>query len=133
MSIELDIYVDQGSDFSANFPPVTRPDGTVFNLTGYTAQCQIRRGYASRDAIQMVTTIPTPANGIINISMLNEFTAGLSPLRYVYDCIIISSGNVRNRVFDGLCIVNPGVTDKPNTNLLTPNIPDDWGGIVDDD
>lgn len=129
MSKSINIYIEQGSDFLAVFPPVTNPNGTVMNLTGYTVIAQLRRGYTSHNAVQFVSTITNAPGGVITLTMVNTHTGGLTPLRHVYDVIVISSAQVRTKVFEGLCIVNPGVTDKPNTTLLTPNIPDDYGGI----
>ncbi len=126
----IDLYIDQGSDFSATLPPVTKPDGTVLNLTGYTAKCQIRRSYATNFAVQLTTTIPTPANGVIVLSLPSSQTSGLSPFRYVYDVIIEEvATSFITKVFEGLVIVNPGVSSKPNTTLLTPYVPDDYGGL----
>jgi len=128
MAKSLDIYIDQGADLMANLPPVTDPTGAVLDLTGYTATSQLRRGYASRDAIAFIAAISNPTGGIITLTLGNETTAGLAPLRYVYDVMIADNNGVLTKVFDGLCIVNPGVTGKPITNVILPTIPDDWGG-----
>lgn len=131
MAINEDLYIDQGSDFLAQMPPVTNTAGTVVDLTTYTAACQMRRSYGSIYAINVTATITDPTEGIITLSMLNSETQGLSPLRYVYDVTIISASDppIITKVFDGLIIVNPGVTDKPVTNIVVPYIPDDFGGI----
>ena len=130
MAKNIDLYVDQGADFIAILPPVTDTTGTVVNLTTYTVVSQLRRSYATIQAVQLTATISNPTGGVITISLNNSETAGLDPLRYVYDVIIIDSSLIRTKVFDCLIIVNPGVSDKPNTSLLTPFIPDDYGGIV---
>lgn len=197
MAINIDLYIDQGSDFSAVLPVVTTntTDGIPLDLTPYSIQCQIRRSYSTSDAVQINTS--GSSDGVITLSLPNIETAGLDPLRYVYDVVIINTnynfiltgitgsfslgeivtggtsgatGNViswntptliinnvvgtfvnelltggtsgaiatvqsftsntlRTKVFDGLMIVNPGVSDMPNTNLLTPYVPDDWGSI----
>jgi hypothetical protein len=130
MALNLDLYIDQGTDWTAILPPVTNPAGTVVDLTTYTAESQLRRSYASVVAVQITATISNPTGGIITLTMVNTSTAGLDPLRYVYDVNITDgSGNI-TKVFDGLIIVNPGVTNKPNTDLLTPFVPDDYGGLT---
>ena len=131
MAISLDLYIDQGADFTAILPPVTDATGTVVDLTTYTTESQLRRSYSTLVAVQIAAAITDPTGGVITLSMGNTDTAGLDPLRYVYDVIIISASPdlIRTKVFDGLIYVNPGVTDKPNTTLLTPYLPDDWGGI----
>ena len=130
MSKNLDLYIDQGADFVAVLPPVTDASGTVVDLSLYTAESQIRRSYASKQAIQLVANVTDAGAGVITLSLDHGQTAGLNPLRYVYDVIITAQDATRIKVYDGLMIVNPGVTDKPNTTLLTPYVPDDYGGIA---
>src|ERR1017187_8297361 len=120
MAKSIDLYIDQGADFTAILPPVTDTSGDVFDLTDYTVLCQIRRSYADIFAVQITTEVSDGPTGVITLSLANTETSGLYPLRYVYDVIIVSTDNIRTKVFDGLMIVNPGVSDKPNTTLLTP-------------
>lgn len=126
----IDLYIDQGSDFSATLPPVNNPDGTVFDLTNYSVVCQIRRSYATSFAVQMTTSIPDPTNGVIILSLSSTQTVGLVPTRYVYDVVIEQHDTSHViKVFEGLAVVNPGVSSKPNTTLLTPYVPEDFGGL----
>jgi hypothetical protein len=129
MAKTIDIYIDQGVDFLAVMPAVDTPSGTIVDLTNYTVDCQMRRSYSSKTAIQITATITNAVGGVITLSMANDRTGGLSPLHYVYDAVIISQSGNRIKVFDGLVIVNPGVTDKPNTNVVVPYLPDDFGGL----
>jgi hypothetical protein len=125
----IDIYIDQGSDFTATFPPVTDNSGNAVDLTGYTVVCQIRRSYATVYAVQMNIDNSEFSDGLITITLPNTETGGLTPTRYVYDVTIRDSGGLVTKVFEGLATVNPGVSSKPNTTLLTPYIPDDYGGL----
>ena len=130
MSKNLDIYIDQGSDFTATFPPVTDNTGSVVDLTGYTVVCQIRRSYATVYAVQMTVDESQFSSGVITVELTNAETSGLTPTRWVYDVTAqepINSTVVK--VFEGLATVNPGVSSKPNTTLLTPYIPEDYGGL----
>jgi hypothetical protein len=129
MAKSIDLYIDQGSDFLVTLPAVTAANGSVVDLTTYTAVCQIRRSYASLDAVQLVVTIPNPSNGIIVLSLVKTETVGLTPTRYVYDVVITDANGKATKVFEGLMVVNPGVSGKPNTTLLTPYVPDDYGGL----
>lgn len=128
MSIALDIYIDQGADFVGIFPAVTTSGGSVLNLTTYTAMAQMRRSYASSDAVAFTVTISNPTGGIITLNLASSETQGLAPTRYVYDVNIISNTGVITRVFEGIVTVNPGVTNKPITNLVVPYLPDDYSG-----
>lgn len=129
MAKVIDIYIDQGSDFTATFPPVTDNSGNAVDLTGYTVVCQIRRSYATVYAVQMNIDNSEFSDGLITITLPNTETGGLTPTRYVYDVTIRDSGGLVTKVFEGLATVNPGVSSKPNTTLLTPYIPDDYGGL----
>jgi hypothetical protein len=130
MALSLDLYIDQGSDFLAVLPPVTNPDGTVFNLTGYTPTCLMRLSYATQYAVSITASVTNATEGIITLSMDNVETAGLNSTRWVYDLIITNVGtSFVTRIFEGIITVNPAVTSKPNTTLLTPYVPDDWGGV----
>jgi hypothetical protein len=124
------MYIDQGSDFTATFPPVTdATGGNAVDLSGYTAVCQIRRSYATIYAVPMVVDASQFSGGVITIMLSKNETAGLTPTRYVYDVTIEDGYGFVTKVFEGLATVNPGVSSKPNTTLLTPYIPDDYGGL----
>ena len=130
MAKNLDLYIDQGSDFLAVLPPVTKPDNTIQNLSTYTVQCLIRRSYSIQYAVAVTAVVSNAVGGIITLSMDNTVTAGLAPTRWVYDVIITDTNtNFVTKVFEGMAFVNPAVTSKPNTSLITPYVPDDYGGI----
>ena len=130
MAKNTDMYIDQGSDFTATFPPVTdATNGNAIDLTGYTAVCQIRRSYATVYAVQMNIDDSNFSGGVITVTLPNTETAGLTPTRYVYDVTIQDLSGLVTKVFEGLATVNPGVSSKPNTTLLTPYVPEDYGGL----
>lgn len=135
MAKSLDLHIDQGSDFVAILPAVTRADNTVLNLTGFTPRALLRRSYATQYAVQMLAEVSNATGGVITLSLTNEETAGLVDryygigTRWVYDVVIEDANNVITKVFEGQAFVNPAITSKPNTTLLTPYLPDDFGGI----
>lgn len=130
MAKTIDLYIDQGSDFVATFPPVTDNNGRVIDLTGYTVVCQIRRSYATVFAVQLVIDSSEFSDGLITITLPNVETSGLTPTRYVYDVTIQDpTENLVIKAFEGLATVNPGVSSKPNTTLLSPYVPEDYGGL----
>lgn len=110
MAVYANIPIDQGSDFSSDVT-VEGSDGIVFNLTGYTARGQIRKSYASTTKVPFVTSINTPSNGKITISLSSATTAAMKPGRYVYDIEIVHTGTHKvTRVVEGQVEVNPRVT-----------------------
>jgi hypothetical protein len=107
MAIKTNITVDQGANFAYNVYLVDT-DGNPFNLTGYTANSQIRKTYTSTTFNTISTTVNAAA-GSITLTMNSVITANLSSTRYVYDLELYSS-NVTSRIVEGFVTVNPGVT-----------------------
>lgn len=108
MAIKANIVVDQGTDFSATID-VTNPDGTAFNLTGYTVAAQMRKNYASSTATTFSASHNSGA-GQITLALLKSTTNNLEPGRYLYDVEITSVGNNTVRVVEGIVTVTPGMT-----------------------
>jgi hypothetical protein len=130
MALSLDLYIDQGSDFVAVLPPVTNPDGSVLNLTGYTATCLIRLSYGSNYAVAVTATVTNATAGVITLTLSHAQTMGLNSTRWVYDLIVTNTGSgMITKIFEGIVTVNPAVTSRPDTTLITPYVPDDFGGI----
>ena len=107
MAIKTNITVDQGANFAYNVYLVD-VDGNPFDLTGYTANSQIRKTYTSTTFNTISTTVNAAA-GSITLTMNSVITANLSSTRYVYD-LELNSSNVTSRIIEGFVTVNPGVT-----------------------
>ena len=107
MAIKTNLTVDQGANFAYNVYLVD-VDGNAFNLTGYSANAQIRKTYTSTSYNTMGVTI-TPNTGLVTLTMNSVVTANLSSTRYVYD-LELYSANVTSRILEGFVTVNLGVT-----------------------
>lgn len=134
MAKSLDLFIDQGSDFLVQLPPVTQANGTVLNLTGYDVEAFLRRSYTTRYAVQFTATITNAAQGLITLSLASTETSGLQAsvlhtARWVYDVVITAPNDKVTRVFEGVVVINPSVSAKPSTILLTPYVPEDFGGL----
>lgn len=136
MAQSLDLYIDQGSHFRATLPAVRTSGGQIVNLTGYTVECLMRRSYSTQYAVVITAEITNATGGIITLTLAPEETSGLQASvlhtsRWVYDVVLTGPDpdNIVTKVFEGMVIVNPSVTSKPNTILLTPYVPEDFGGI----
>jgi hypothetical protein len=139
MSKLIDIYIDQNADFLATMPPITDNCGNVVDLTYYTVTSQMRRSYTTQFAIQLNVTypilndsgLPDPTQGIIILSLPAIETSGLVNTRYVYDIVITDNYQSRPtmRVFEGLAYVNAGVTTNLDTIMISPYVPEDYGGL----
>lgn len=113
MAAVANLIIDQGATFSSDIT-VKDANGNAFNLTGYTAEAKMAKGYAStRTRTTMTATIASdPTTGVVALSLTPAETTALdAPERYLYDVEITqtSSGDV-TRVIEGIITVRPNVT-----------------------
>ena len=112
MAAIANLTVDQGTSFTSDVT-VKDANGNAFDLTGYTANAKMAKGFAStRTRTTITTKIAADATtGVVTLSLSSTITAGLDAERYVYDLEITqtSSGNV-TRVIEGIITVRPQVS-----------------------
>lgn len=112
MAAVANLIIDQGANFSSDIT-VKDANGNAFNLTGYTAEAKMAKGYAStRTRTTITSTIASdPTTGVVSLTLTAAQTAALDAERYVYDVEITqtSSGSV-TRVIEGIITVRPNVT-----------------------
>lgn len=104
------LVIDQGSDFAINF--TVKDNGSVKNLTGYSARAQMR---TSKNATSVAATftcnIATPTNGTVTMSLPNATSSAMSAGTYVYDLEIFTSGDASvTRLIQGTVDLTQEVT-----------------------
>ena len=109
MAAKANIIVDQATTFNTELN-LTNDAGNALDLTGYTAQAQVRKWYTSTNAVSFAISIPDPTNGIIYLSLDANTTANLYYGRYVYDVVTIDGTGHVTRVVEGILTVTPEVT-----------------------
>ena len=112
MAAIANLTIDQGATFSSDVT-VKDANGNAFDLTGYTAEAKMAKGYNStRTRTTMTTTINAdPTTGIVTLSLTATETAALDALaRYVYDLEVVSGGGAVTRVIEGIINIRPNVT-----------------------
>jgi hypothetical protein len=120
MSVELNLVIEQGADFSTIIT-VAEDDGTPKDLTDYTFDAAIRRTYSSTTSYALTVEADDPPTlGVIRLSMLAEDTNDLrAPRRYVYDVYMKAPDTgvdpdivvgTRTRVVEGIVTVTPSVS-----------------------
>ena len=116
MAAIANLIIDQGANFSSDVT-VKDANGNPFDLTGYTTEAKMAKGYAStRTRTSITSVIATDAtSGIIALSLTATQTASLdAPDRYVYDVEMqyddSSSNTIIERVLEGHMRVSPSVT-----------------------
>lgn len=63
--------------------------GDPVDLTGYSARAEVRPTVSSEEVtLDLAPTIPTPANGIISVSISDEVTAAIEPGAYVWGLVL---------------------------------------------
>ena len=86
------LVIDQGSDFAISF--TVKEDGSVKNLTGYSARAQMRTSRnATSIAATFTCTIATPNNGTVVMSLANGASSSLTAGTYVYDLEVFTANN----------------------------------------
>lgn len=109
MGTVTNLYIDQGATYNA-IVQVFDDDDVVFNLTGYTANSQIRKNYATNTvAATFTANILAASNGTISLALSASQTANLKYGRYVYDVEIYKDDTVL-RPIEGIVVVYPQVT-----------------------
>lgn len=107
MSTSLDIFIQQSATFSQEFD-LTDGDGQTLDTSSYTGKSQIRKDPEANTAYEFGVSL---ANGVITLEMSAANTALISPGKYLYDVLIMTSGNtVVHRVISGVATVTPDIT-----------------------
>ena len=106
------INVYQGATF--NLSPVWKIGGIAVNLTGYTADMQVRQFTDTAIITEMSTSngriVINGSAGQINITLDASQTGALTAGQYMYDLNVTdTSGNVY-KILQGAFVVNASVT-----------------------
>lgn len=105
------LVINSGSDFSQSFTLEGGATNSLFDLTNYTVESQMRKWAGSSTATTFNATIGYPeTQGQILLSLTSEQTSNLKPGRYIYDVVIEDNVGVKNRVIEGMVLVTEGVT-----------------------
>lgn len=94
------LYAHSGSTFTATFT-CKDSSGSVINLTGHSARAMLRPSVSSDTlTLNMAPTIPTPSNGVINITIADETTATIEAGLYYWDLVLdkAADGTVQHLV-----------------------------------
>ena len=107
MAYKLNTTMDQGSDFLCSFT-VSHANGSVFDLSGYTAASQMRKHADSEEAINI--NVGLSANGMVELYLASSNTELIEQGRYYYDAEVEDSYGNRYRIVEGLITVTPNMT-----------------------
>jgi hypothetical protein len=108
MADKVNLQIDQGTTFAADFIVSTGSNNTPVALNGYTGAGQIRKNYTSAAFIPF--TITVNANGVVRAALSANQTTSLTEGRYVYDIEITNPAAEVTRLVEGVVTVTPEVT-----------------------
>jgi hypothetical protein len=108
MATKANLIIDQGTTFSTVIS-LAGDDGEPIDLTGYTAEADIRKHYSSSNSQSFTVTLGGQS-GTITLSLSANTTSNMIAGRYVYDIELINSYNVVSRVMEGIITITPQVT-----------------------
>lgn len=107
-----ELFLEKGASFNTTIT-LYDVNNDFYDLTGYTANSQIRKSYYSANAVVTFATAfsDTPADGNLTLSLTYQQTANVAPGRYVYDVYLTSQDQTsRVRVLEGIINVTPSAT-----------------------
>jgi len=104
------LVIDQGSDFAVDL--TISEDGTVKNLTGFSARAQMRATKLSSSVSASFTcTIASPTSGVIRMSLPHATSTALTSGRFYYDLEIYTGSDAAvTRLLQGEVDVTQEVT-----------------------
>ena len=108
MATKSNLVIDQGTTFSTDLS-LTDENGDALQLSGYTANSQIRKWYTSANPAAIFTTSINVNTGTITLSLSANQTSNLVSGRYVYD-VEVTDGATVSRIVEGIVTVTPQVT-----------------------
>jgi hypothetical protein len=116
MSKQINIIIEQGTDFSRTFA-LTDEYGDSLDLTGYTT-ASVMSASVLIPGSAITAELTDEINGELTLSLTATQTAALSPGRYLYYANITSAPDddaltVTTRVLEGMIEVRPSPTLPP--------------------
>ena len=112
MAEYVELFVDQGSDFSTTININDDNTNLPQNVSGYVVTSSLRRSLLSSNAAANLTcSLFDAANGEILVAMDSGTSANLRPGSYFFDVKTYDTLNhVTNRLIEGVIYVIPSVT-----------------------
>ena len=104
------LTINGGETFSEDIT-LFSADGTgVVDLTGFTAQCQIRKTAASYQFADFTVGITSAAGGVVNVSVASTINEKWRPGRYKWDLLLVRPSGFKFIAVEGTVNVRAGVT-----------------------
>lgn len=110
MAEYVELYVDQGSDFTTSITINDDDTNLPVGQAGVNVASSMRKSLISPNVYaSFECSVTDPANGEITISMTAANTANLRPGRYFFDINTMTT-QFKSRLIEGIVIVTPAIT-----------------------
>lgn len=111
MAEYVELYIDQGTDFTTYITLNDDDTNMAQDISSYVVSGQLRRSLVSpNSSANLVCTLIDAANGEIEISLSAANTANLKPGNYFFDISVKDNANNTSRLIEGIFIVTPSIT-----------------------
>lgn len=109
MATKVNIFADQGSDYNLDLT-VKDDDGSVTNLSTFTANASFKKSYGTSQTHFFTTEILDASAGKIQLKLPAESSSNVAHGRYVYDMVIDSPNlDSTRRIIEGVLTIRPKV------------------------
>lgn len=112
MSEYVELFMDQGTDFSTTIQLNSEDNNLAQNLTGYIVTSSIRKSLISiNTTANLVCTIPDVSTGEIFVELDSGNTANIPAGTYFFDVKINDTiAGLKSRLIEGVMFVTPSIT-----------------------
>jgi hypothetical protein len=111
MAEYVELYIDQGADFSTTLNINDDYTNLAVNTSGFTVISQLRKSLLSVNTYATFqSSIGDTQSGELVISMTAANTANLKAGSYFFDVSVKDLANVKSRLIEGMIYVTPSIT-----------------------
>jgi len=118
MAIHSNLFVDQGSYYSAIVELVEQNSKTIIDLTNRGVIGAFRKYYESGTTYPILCSIYDKTAGLVLVEFPSEQTSAIKPGRYVFEIKTIDLvTNIKRRVLEGFLVIEPEIAISPNNSM----------------
>lgn len=111
MAEYVELYIDQGTDFSTVIYINDDNSNIPQDLTNYTVSSMLKKSLVSVSATDsFVCSVSNPSAGEITIGMSASNTANIPAGTYFYDVKLTSNTLSKSKLIEGVVFVSPTIT-----------------------
>ena len=111
MSNYVELYMDQGTNFSTSIQINNELNNTPQDVSSYSVTSQMRKSYLSQNSSATFVCTPQGNTGVILITLDSANTANIPAGSYFFDVKVYDSIlSTTTRLIEGIIFVTPEIT-----------------------